>query len=426
MDRLTTPELNRVVRRVVRKADRKGDIDRGAFTLKVAKQEIGESRRMLKRFRSYGTLGKGFPIDSVKDLVYEAIENVDTLKNSPIKPSREDDPKAEQHAFINAFLSDEAKSQERKKKEQGSHHGQVAGGKKTKGKARVDSDDRGDVRPSGGKVKKDRKSKIGESEEETEPAPVDSEDSLDEHPPQVARKRPRSDVESSGSEEDGSAHASAGKNGQANGKKKRADAGGKVKVKPSAKASTSTPAAPSAANQQVAHLKSLLAELGMTGRPTKAKAKAIKERRELAAELGDVLEFEAKRGLGITSSRRNNTNTQASPKTAASNEKKKQRRAEAVAVMPREEEDFESSGSEEPPVPRKKLVSPQKKVATNRNIFVHPGDSDDEDDVENLKWGDEKKGGKSQAAKGNKRRGKVRYLDLLTRRSGVGSLYFAS
>jgi hypothetical protein len=58
----------------------------------------------------------------------------------------------------------------------------------------------------------------------------------------------------------------------------------------------------------------------MRGQPTKAKAKVIKEKREMAAELGtssppethdpklkalirlagDVLEFEAKRGLGIT------------------------------------------------------------------------------------------------------------------------------
>lgn len=43
MDRLTTPALKKVVRSVVRKADKRGDIDRGAFTLKVAKQEIGES-----------------------------------------------------------------------------------------------------------------------------------------------------------------------------------------------------------------------------------------------------------------------------------------------------------------------------------------------------------------------------------------------
>ncbi|KZP24467.1 hypothetical protein FIBSPDRAFT_735854 [Athelia psychrophila] len=45
-------------------------------------------------------------------------------------------------------------------------------------------------------------------------------------------------------------------------------------------------------SQQIKHLKELLDELGMEGRPTLEKAKAIKEQREIAQELKDVQSFE--------------------------------------------------------------------------------------------------------------------------------------
>ncbi|KAJ9100490.1 hypothetical protein QFC21_003529 [Naganishia friedmannii] len=492
MDQLTTPTLKKVVRSVVRKADKRGDIDRGAFTLKVAKGEIATKRYWIEgseifkgallgsslsggrllREREHKQIteqrhcvvnadlasspprpmlfidvpAKALDINTdvlnekpwkqtVKDLVYEAIENVDTLKNSPVKPLRQDDTNAEQHAFINGFLNDEAKSQERLKKDQSKNNKEVVQARKVKGKKTVvDSDDDAgpeEVKQNRKSAKQDRKSKIVVSEDE-QPAvqqqnsmEVDSEaeESLDEHPPPPARKRARSDVESGGSDDDGSVRKSSGKNGQVTvkAKGKRADADGNGKVKPAAKASTSTPAAPSApvvedervkelksivvacglrkqwkkefegmnsANEQVAHLKSLLTGLGMTGRPTKAKAKAIKEKRELAAELGDVLEFEAKRGLGITSSRRSNTNTQASPKTARPRETSKKRRTEALAATPKR--DDESSGSEELPVPRKKLASPQKKVATTKKMLVDTIETDEDDEIYYLKREDEK------------------------------------
>lgn len=40
------------------------------------------------------------------------------------------------------------------------------------------------------------------------------------------------------------------------------------------------------ASQQISHLKKILADLGMTGRLSIEKAKEIRERRELAAEIG--------------------------------------------------------------------------------------------------------------------------------------------
>ncbi|KAG9011904.1 hypothetical protein FRB94_007340 [Tulasnella sp. JGI-2019a] len=47
-------------------------------------------------------------------------------------------------------------------------------------------------------------------------------------------------------------------------------------------------------NQQIAHLKRILTELGMTGRLSLEKAKDIREKRELAKEIEDVKEFDAK------------------------------------------------------------------------------------------------------------------------------------
>ncbi|KAH7105878.1 hypothetical protein BKA62DRAFT_766341 [Auriculariales sp. MPI-PUGE-AT-0066] len=49
-------------------------------------------------------------------------------------------------------------------------------------------------------------------------------------------------------------------------------------------------------SQQISHIKKVLAELGMTGRLSMEKAKAIRAKREFAQELEDVVEFEKKRG----------------------------------------------------------------------------------------------------------------------------------
>ncbi|ORX35901.1 hypothetical protein BD324DRAFT_651815 [Kockovaella imperatae] len=54
------------------------------------------------------------------------------------------------------------------------------------------------------------------------------------------------------------------------------------------------------AKDQIRHLESLLISLGMKGKPTMGKAKALKEQRELAAELNDVRQFEAARGVSST------------------------------------------------------------------------------------------------------------------------------
>ncbi|KAK4683666.1 hypothetical protein P7C73_g6568, partial [Tremellales sp. Uapishka_1] len=51
------------------------------------------------------------------------------------------------------------------------------------------------------------------------------------------------------------------------------------------------------ARSQISHLQRILANLGMKGQPTMGKARSLKEKRELAAELNDVQEFEASRGL---------------------------------------------------------------------------------------------------------------------------------
>ncbi|WWC68204.1 uncharacterized protein I206_102127 [Kwoniella pini CBS 10737] len=50
-------------------------------------------------------------------------------------------------------------------------------------------------------------------------------------------------------------------------------------------------------SSQTRHLQNLLSSLGMKGTPTLGKAKALKEKRELAQELDDVTTFEAARGV---------------------------------------------------------------------------------------------------------------------------------
>ncbi|KZP01624.1 hypothetical protein CALVIDRAFT_13042 [Calocera viscosa TUFC12733] len=49
--------------------------------------------------------------------------------------------------------------------------------------------------------------------------------------------------------------------------------------------------------EQVRHLRRLLGELGMTGRLSLEKAKKVRERRELAQEIEDVVEYERERGM---------------------------------------------------------------------------------------------------------------------------------
>ncbi|KAF8519682.1 hypothetical protein JB92DRAFT_2897536 [Gautieria morchelliformis] len=51
------------------------------------------------------------------------------------------------------------------------------------------------------------------------------------------------------------------------------------------------------AKHQIKHLKEVLTDIGMTGKYSMEKAKAIKAKRELARELDDVLEFERKAGV---------------------------------------------------------------------------------------------------------------------------------
>ena len=53
------------------------------------------------------------------------------------------------------------------------------------------------------------------------------------------------------------------------------------------------------AKEKIAVLKQALVDVGMTGRFSEAKAKEIRERRELAAELGEVIQGEKSWGLGI-------------------------------------------------------------------------------------------------------------------------------
>jgi hypothetical protein len=48
MDRSDIPALKAQVKKVVRQADAKGDIDAGRFTLKIAKKEIGAARSPLE------------------------------------------------------------------------------------------------------------------------------------------------------------------------------------------------------------------------------------------------------------------------------------------------------------------------------------------------------------------------------------------
>lgn len=50
-------------------------------------------------------------------------------------------------------------------------------------------------------------------------------------------------------------------------------------------------------NKQIARLKEILADLGMSGRLSMEKAKAIRARRELAEELEEVVQFEKHRGM---------------------------------------------------------------------------------------------------------------------------------
>ncbi|KZV96400.1 hypothetical protein EXIGLDRAFT_733322 [Exidia glandulosa HHB12029] len=68
-------------------------------------------------------------------------------------------------------------------------------------------------------------------------------------------------------------------------------------------------------SQQIAHLKRMLAELGMSGRLSMEKAKSIRAQRELQKELQDVVEFDRKRGSGA---RRGLEAKAAKPKQAAS------------------------------------------------------------------------------------------------------------
>ncbi|KAJ9108243.1 hypothetical protein QFC19_002491 [Naganishia cerealis] len=179
------------------------------------------------------------------------------------------------------------------------------------------------------------------------------------------------------------------------------------------------PPPPDKPREQIAHLKDLLSALGMKGRPTKAKAKAIKEKREMAAELGtlgrvldvgsplarglmkrDVLEFEAKRGLGITSRRTGI----ASRTTLDEGGTSKKRRATVTRKIDDSPSEGSSSDSDRP-------------SRLDQTMHLAVLDTDDEiDESEDAGKGRNTKGSKArtnmQVAKGGKQRLKVRAFSI--------------
>lgn len=117
MPDLTPTTLRATVRSVVRKADARGDIDAGLFTLKTAKQQIGASLRLLRGGTQGGAnegsakaLGVEIEVlnakewkQTVKDLVFDAIVRSPPPQPSPFainltrfarprKPSRRSNP----------------------------------------------------------------------------------------------------------------------------------------------------------------------------------------------------------------------------------------------------------------------------------------------------------------------------------------------
>ncbi|EJU03620.1 hypothetical protein DACRYDRAFT_105783 [Dacryopinax primogenitus] len=84
-------------------------------------------------------------------------------------------------------------------------------------------------------------------------------------------------------------------------------------------------------SEQVRHVKRLLSELGMTGRLSLDKAKKIREKRELAQEIEDVVEFEKARGM----SARRTRGAVAKQKVESASEAEKKKKEEAEDVVER-------------------------------------------------------------------------------------------
>jgi len=106
-------------------------------------------------------------------------------------------------------------------------------------------------------------------------------------------------------------------------------------------------------SEQIKRLKEILAELGMNGRPSLEKAKAIKERRDLEKELEDVRAFE---------------------QAVAGQSSADRRRAKSSKTKQSVDSDDEGTGSE-----CSRLVPPNSRNAARRSIMAFLGD-DGEDE----------------------------------------------
>ncbi|KAI5453526.1 hypothetical protein NCC49_006000 [Naganishia albida] len=361
MDRSDIPALKAQVKNVVRQADAKGDIDAGRFTVKIAKQEIAKALGI-----DVEVLNQKQWKQLVKELVHTAIEDIGTLKSSPAKhPS----PKKTEE-FILDLLSDEDRAQKRKSKpsssrrrhesEESDESPRPAARKKTKV---VSESEESDAPRKAAKKKADVNGKGKKKSVSSAPVISESDSDSDVKPEKTVKKtgstngkgkKPVSSAVISDTDED----VSDVKPKKRIKKKEAVDVKGKKKANSATSASSSTAPAVedervkelksivvacgvrkqwkkefqdmNTPEEQISHLKRLLTSLGMKGQPTKAKAKVIKEKRELAAELGDVLEFEAKRGLGITGGGRSNENGRAEEEPAESPIKPRKARTSAA------------------------------------------------------------------------------------------------
>ncbi|KAF7299150.1 HNHc domain-containing protein [Mycena indigotica] len=85
--------------------------------------------------------------------------------------------------------------------------------------------------------------------------------------------------------------------------------------------------------RQIQKLKEILAELGMEGQPSLAKAKAIKQRRELAQELEDVQNFAASRGMKAKAGDKKKEQTQDTSEDEAVPEKRKPNARQSIMAF---------------------------------------------------------------------------------------------
>ncbi|GHJ87083.1 hypothetical protein NliqN6_3485 [Naganishia liquefaciens] len=374
MPPLTHASLRAAVDAVVRRADTKGDIDAGLFTLKIAKQQIAKSLGV-----GAETLNDKPWKQTVKDLVFEAIESIDTLKSSPTK--RTASPVTTDVAVLSHLMSDEERERRREEK-----RGRGTGrGKGAETKREVQSSDESE-RPSA-PARRRKKLKLDPDSDSDADAGSSAAQALSRFKSKKTFRGPKVDPddkeEGDGMNEVDDVPRGKGKTRDGrDGKRKEGNkpVNGQKTVPKDAKPSASTGSlAPviddervkelksiviacgvrkqwkkefqglDTAEAQIAHLRRLLVDLGMRGQPTRGKARVIKEKREMAAELGDVLEFEAKRGLGIT--RRSGASTtdrpaSRSPSPPARAPKARASRTEERAGS-RSEEDGSGSGTQD-------------------------------------------------------------------------------